>query len=141
MHVKALLILALSSGAFTYPSTNATIEERASRGWVGSFDEDDPGCTNPDGQDGTNGARPTVGKGQCKSFNPQTGRVGIDWGAGHFRFSTLTAYVGNGCSGDIQAIVTNVDNTAGDCFMLSNLGCVGGYDVGNPCFWSSVKAS
>ncbi len=139
MQLIALLILALSTTAFSYPSTNATLTPHASRGWIGAFDKEDTGCANPDGQDGTNGARPELLPGQCVPFNPQTDRIGLDWGAGRYRFSTLTAYENDDCT-VVQATIENTPDTAGDCFWLSNLGGGEGGEVISPCFWLSVRA-
>lgn len=142
MHTQAVvLLLALSAGSLSYPSPDSTLTARSSRGWIGAYSDDDINCAKSNDQDNTNDERPFVEKGQCVAFNPQTGRIGLDWGAGHFRFGTLTAFVNDDCTGNVQAVVKNTPNAAGDCFLLSSLGCVGGEDVGNHCFWLSVKAS
>ncbi len=73
-------------------------------------------------------------------FNPQTGRIGLDWGASMYRFSTLTAYQNDDCT-VVQTTIENTPDTAGDCFLLSNLGGGEGGEVISPCFWLSVRAS
>lgn len=141
MHTNSLLLLALTAQSLSYPSPNSTLLPHSSRGWIGTYDDDDTSCTHSRAQDNTNDERPFVIKGTCVPFNPQSGRIGLDWGVGGFRFGTLTAYVNNDCTGNVQAVIKNTKGTFGDCFALEILGCKGGESVGNYCLWLSVRGS
>ena len=67
-------------------------------------------------------------------------RVGISWGAGKYAVSTITGYTEDGCIKPTK-VIKRKKGDAGACELMTNWGCKGGYDVGNPCFWKSVKAT
>ena len=142
MHLSSLLLLGLSAGALSLPTSNSTgssLDKRFSYGWIGSFT--DPSCTTVDYSDFQ--TRPELHRGVCTLFNVgEDNFVGIDWGAGkHYGFSVLQAYNDTGCEYPI-AEIKNSDGKAGDCV---NLLALGGNGKGSEDFdffgdWNSVKA-
>ena len=150
MHTSTLILLALGTLALAIPTNNNNntitaypIQKRNSRPWIQEFDYDDVPCQNTAGANGDdNDNRPFIVSGDCEPFNPATGRVGGSWGAGKGdEISIFTAYENDDCTGAVKAIIPRHNDEAGFCFTLDTLGCVDGEDVGNPCFWLSVRGS
>ena len=155
MHTPTLILLALGTLALAIPTNNNNnnnnnntitahpIQKRNSRPWIQEFDYDDVPCQNTAGANGDdNDNRPFIVSGDCEPFNPATGRVGGSWGAGKGdEISIFTAYENDDCTGAVKAIISRHNDEAGFCFTLDTLGCVDGEDVGNPCFWLSVRGS
>lgn len=141
MHLSSLLLLGLSAGALSFPtssSTSSSLDKRFSYGWIGAFTE--PTCSKVDHHDFL--TRPELRKGVCTLFNPgMDGFVGINWGAGeHFGFSVLQAYNDSGCEYPL-AEIKNSEGKAGNCVNLWALGTNGNegdafVDFGA---WASVK--
>lgn len=147
MHTSALICLVLSTIALAIPTNNTVnvhqIEKRSSRPWIQEFDLDDGPCQNSAGANGDdNDDRPFIKAGDCEAFNPATGRVGGSWGAGFGdEISSFQAFENDDCTGAVKATIGRHHDEAGFCFTLDTLGCVDGEDVGNPCYWQSVKGS
>ena len=66
-------------------------------------------------------------------YQPQIERVGGSWGD----IAIIEAFEDASCT-QHQAFITRTGAEVGFCTPLSDLGCGNG-DVGNPCFWNSVK--
>lgn len=147
MQTSVLFCLALGAIALAIPTNNTidanSIAKRSSRPWIQEFDLDDVPCQNATGANGDdNYNRPFIKLGDCGAFNPQTGRVGGSWGAGSGdEISSFQAFENDDCTGAVKAIIGRHNDEAGFCFTMDTLGCVDGEDVGNPCYWQSVKGS
>lgn len=143
MHTPtALILLALTTSALAIPTTTTLpLQKRTSRPWIQEFDYDDIPCQNTAGANGDDDAdRPFITSGDCNPFSPATGRVGGSWGAGKGdAISGFTAYENEDCTGAVKAVIGRHRGEKGFCFTLDTLGCVDGEDVGNPCFWGSVR--
>ena len=75
------------------------------------------------------------------AFQPATSRVGGSWGAGSFEISSFWAFENDDCTGAVKAKILQKNGEAGFCFTLDTLGCQAGEDVGNPCYWNSVRGN
>lgn len=144
MYISPLILLALGTAALALPTDNtidaSLIEKRSARPWLDSFDDDDGSCLDPTG-DSSDNYRPFIEAGDCVQYQPEEGRVGGSWGAGIYSISSFWAFEGINCTGDVQAKISRTDGQAGFCFPLSSLGCQPGKDVGNPCYWNSVRGN
>ena len=140
-----LLLSALSNKALSLPSTHKTVEQRSAYAWIGSFDNDDTNCTNDYLNQGPDAAellnpRPELHRGKCVKFQPQGGRVGGIWGnGGRVKVNTIEAFMDDACKTS-QVKITRKGHEDGFCQPFSDWDCDGG-DVGNPCYWNSVKGS
>ena len=143
MHLSSLLLLGLSAGALSFPtssSTSSSLDKRFSYGWVGAFT--DPSCSAVDYSDYK--IRPKLHKGVCTLFNIGMDEfLGIDWGAGEqYGFSVLQGYNDTGCEYPI-AEIKNSEGKAGDCVNMWALGNNGKEGDGFVWYgdWMSVKAT
>ena len=141
MHLSSFLLLCLSAGALSLPtsdSPSSALEKRYSYGWIGASTE--PTCSKIDYSGFL--TRPELHKGVCTQFTAGTDDfVAINWGAGeHYGFSVLQAYNDSWCEFALPEI-KNTEGKAGDCVNLWNLGKSkegsASVWVGN---WSSVMA-
>lgn len=149
MHISfPIMFLACGVAALALPTNtnnntvNASlISKRWSRPWLDSFDPDDGTCQDADG-DTSDDPRPFITAGSCQQFQPATGRVGGSWGAGSgYALSSFWAFENDDCTGAVKAKIARKGGEHGFCFALDSLGCVGGGDLDNPCFWNSVMGN
>lgn len=146
MHTSPLIFLALGVVALALPTDNTVdaslVEKRSSRPWMDSFDLDDVVCQDADG-DTSDDPRPFITAGSCQQFSAVTGRVGGSWGAGPgYQISSFWAFENDDCTGAVKAEISRKGSEHGFCFDLNAaLGCVGGGDLDNPCFWNSVRGN
>ena len=136
MFMKTFLLLALGVQALSLPGTDEALEKRSSHAWIGSFDSDDTTCSNSSMfQDSS-----ALSDAACVPFRLQGGRVGGRWGSGKHEINVIQAFVDTGCQ-EAQVNITRIGAEKGFCVDSSMWDCEGGLDVGNPCFWNSVKGS
>ena len=142
MHPSSLLLLSLSAGALSFPtssSTSSSLTKRGSYGWIGASTE--PTCSKIDYSDFL--TRPELHKGVCTKFTAgEDGFAAINWGAGeHYGFSVLQAYNDSWCEYPL-AEIKNSEGKAGDCVNLWGLGTNGKEGDASVWYgnWSSVMA-
>lgn len=144
MYALPLILLVLGTAALALPTNNtievSLLEKRVAIPWLKDYDDDDGSCLDLSG-DTSSDARPNTRSGKCEPYQPQTGRVGGSWGAGMYKISSFWAFENSDCTGAVKARINQTDGEAGFCFPLSILGCVPGEDVGNPCYWNSVRGN
>ena len=66
--------------------------------------------------------------------------MGGRWGSGKHEINVIQAFEDTGCQ-EAQVSFTRIGAEKGFCVDSSMWDCEGGLDVGNPCFWNSVKGS